>query len=31
MGEIVSYRSNGGTSEGYLARPDGGAGSRPSS
>ena len=26
MGEIVSYRSNGGTSEGYLARPDGGAG-----
>jgi carboxymethylenebutenolidase len=26
MGEIVSYRSNGGTSEGYLAMPDGGSG-----
>jgi carboxymethylenebutenolidase len=26
MGEIVSYRSNGGTSEGYLAVPDGGSG-----
>jgi carboxymethylenebutenolidase len=26
MGEIVSYRSNGGTSEGYLATPDGGSG-----
>ncbi len=26
MGEIVSYRSNGGTSEGYLAVPDGGQG-----
>jgi carboxymethylenebutenolidase len=26
MGEIVSYRSNGGTSEGYLATPAGGSG-----
>ncbi len=26
MGEIVSYRSNGGTSEGYLALPDTGSG-----
>ena len=26
MGEIVSYRSNGGSSEGYLARPTTGAG-----
>ncbi|HEY1488987.1 MAG TPA: dienelactone hydrolase family protein [Micromonosporaceae bacterium] len=26
MGEIVSYRSNGGTSEGYLAVPEGGGG-----
>jgi carboxymethylenebutenolidase len=26
MGEIVSYRSNGGTSEGYLAVPEGGSG-----
>ncbi len=26
MGEIVSYRSNGGSSEGYLARPSTGAG-----
>jgi len=25
MGELVSYRSNGGTSEGYLALPSGGA------
>jgi len=26
MGQIITYRSNGGTSEGYLARPDGGSG-----
>ena len=31
MGEIVSYRSNGGTSEGYLALPETGAAARASS
>lgn len=31
MGEMVSYPSNGGTSEGYLALPTGNATVRPSS
>ncbi len=29
MGEMVSYRGNGGTSEGYLALPASGSGSAP--